>query len=179
MMRETTEGHVSLCSCHYGLAGGEIDAGAEPVDDGGQEVFDEDRFQRTVLIRAAGIRGLEEVIGVRQRDDGHIGVAGCFQRGLQGDRVLFGVHLHILRAEERQHRHGGLGRHHAGQMRGTTGPGDDGLQAAPGRPFRKRKHVVGHAMRRYHPSVISNLKFVEHGSGVGESFPVAGGAHDD
>ena len=76
-----------------------------------------------------------------------------------------------------QHRHDGLGRQHAGQVRRAAGAGDDGLQPAAGRGFGIGEHVVGHAVRADHARFVRHAELGENLRRVLQGVPVAGRAH--
>jgi hypothetical protein len=86
-----------------------------------------------------------------------------------------------MRARHRhaEHRHGGLGGEHAGQVRRAAGAGDDGAQPAAGGALGVGEHVVGHAMRRDDPRLVRDAELGENLDRVSQGVPVAAGSHDD
>ena len=109
----------------------------------------------------------------RERRDRHaLGHLHDRVQRIESAQVLAG-HRHA------EHRHRRLGRKHARQMRRPAGAGDDRRQPARLGLLREAEHVVGHAMRRHHPCLVTDAEFVEHLRGGTERVPVAGGAHEE
>ena len=77
-----------------------------------------------------------------------------------------------------EHRHHGLGRQHARQVRRTARAGNDRPQPPRRRLVGKGEHVVRHAMRGDHALLVRHLELVQDVRRVTQGLPVAGGAHD-
>ncbi len=76
-----------------------------------------------------------------------------------------------------EHRHSGLGRQHAGQVRRAAGTCDDGDQAAWYGTFGVGEKLVRHAMRRDHAGLVCNTELLENLDRMAHRFPVGIGAH--
>ena len=89
--------------------------------------------------------------------------------------TLQGARLH----RHAQHRQARLGGGHARQMSRPAGPGDDDLDAPPGRLRRVLEQQIRRAVSGHHPALVGNAQRRQRVAGMAQRVPVAARPHDD